>query len=84
MNEHFKQAFNGNAIYFRIGSLMFQILIAAGLFWAGATFERKTDFETYKLSQEQNRIEELKALSTISETMARLDERMKYQAQGKK
>jgi hypothetical protein len=70
--------FNGNtAIYLRIASLAFQGLIVAGVFWVGATFERKSDFEAYKAEQEKTRAEEYRAIAATSETMARLDERLK-------
>lgn len=70
--------FNGNTpIYLRIASLAFQGLIVAGVFWVGATFERKSDFETYKAEQEKVRAEEYKVIAQTSETMARLDERLK-------
>jgi hypothetical protein len=69
---------NGNmAIYLRIASLAFQGLIVAGVFWVGATFERKSDFEAYKAEQEKARADEYKVIAQTSETMARLDERLK-------
>jgi hypothetical protein len=78
MNESGKSLFNGNAaIYLRIASLAFQGLIVAGVFWVGATFERKSDFEAYKAEQEKARAEEYKVIAQTSETMARLDERLK-------
>lgn len=78
MNEQVKTLFNGNAaIFYRVGSLIIQGVIVAGMFWIGGTFERKEDFEKYKSEQEIRRMEEFKAMSQITETMARLDERMK-------
>jgi hypothetical protein len=78
MNETTKSLFNGNAaIYMRIASLAIQGLILAGVFWAGMTFVHKTDFDDYKIGQETKRAEEFKAMAQISETMARIDERLK-------
>jgi hypothetical protein len=85
MNEPIRQFLNGHtAIYFRIASLAFQGLIVAGVFWVGATFERKVDFEAYRLEQESKRSEEFKTMAQISETMARIDERLKNTEKYKK
>jgi hypothetical protein len=78
MNEATKALFNGStAIYMRIASLAIQGLILAGVFWAGMTFVHKSDFDAYKLGEEGKRAEEFKAMAQISETMARIDERLK-------
>jgi hypothetical protein len=82
VSENVKSFFNGNAaIYMRIASLAFQGLIVAGVFWVGATFERKEHFEAYRIEQEAKRVEELKAIAQVSETMARIDERLKNLAE---
>lgn len=78
MSEPGRGLFNGNtAIYLRIIGLAFQGAIVAGVFWVGATFERKTDFDAYKEQQENKRTELLQAISKTNEIMARIDERLK-------
>lgn len=78
MNEPAKGLFNGNtAIYLRVIGLAFQGAIVAGVFWVGATFQRKSDFEAYRLEQEAKRVELLQAISKSNEIMARIDERLK-------
>jgi hypothetical protein len=78
MNDSGKGLFNGNtAIYLRIIGLAFQGAIVAGVFWVGATFQRKSDFEVYRLEQETKRVELLQAISKSNEIMARIDERLK-------
>lgn len=78
-----KSVFNGNAqLYMRIASLAFQGLIVSGVFWVGATFVRKADFEAYKAQEEVKRVEELREFSKVSEIMGRLDERLKQRERG--
>ena len=67
----------------RIASLAFQGLIVAGVFWVGATFTRKSDFEEYKKQEELRRVEELREFSKVSEIMGRLDERLKQAERNK-
>jgi hypothetical protein len=65
------------AIYMRIATLAFQGLIVAGVFWVGATFTRKTDFEAYKKEQELRRVEDLRSEYQRSELLTRLEERLR-------
>ena len=67
----------------RIASLAFQGLIVAGVFWVGATFTRKAEFEDYKRQEELRRVEELREFSKVSEIMGRLDERLKQTERNK-
>lgn len=68
---------NGNGtMLVRIFMLIFQGVIMIGMFWAGATFVHKTDFDAYKETQDNRRVETLKAMSEIASTMARIDQRL--------
>ena len=88
MNEIGKGFFNGGSstIYLRIATLAFNGLIAVGMFWIGATFVRKTDFEAYKKEQEQHRAEDLKSEYQRSDLLSRLEERLRamQEREGKK
>jgi hypothetical protein len=69
---------NGSgANWSRLMMLALQGVIVVGMFWAGATFVHKTDFEAYKTEQEVRRAETFKTLSEISNIMGRIDERLK-------
>ena len=84
MNEG-KTLFNGHAaIFMRIASLAFQGLIVVGVFWVGATFERKSDFESYRREQEAKEVEHLKTEYTRSELLTRLEERLRAMQDQKK
>jgi hypothetical protein len=78
MNEPGKPFLNGSTtIYLKIIGLAFQGLIVAGVFWVGATFERKSDFEAYKKEQELHRVEDLRAEYERSNLLTRLEERLR-------
>jgi hypothetical protein len=82
VSEGLISKFNGNAaVYMRIASLAFQGIIVAGVFWVGATFERKADAQAYRIEQETKRVELLQAIAKNNEIMARIDERLKNVAE---
>jgi hypothetical protein len=85
MNEGSKSFLNGSsAIFLKVIGLAFQGLIVAGMFWVGATFERKSDFEAYKKEQDLHRMEDLKAAYEQSNLMARLAERLRIDQENQK
>jgi hypothetical protein len=85
MNEPAKLFLNGSAaIYLKIVGLAFQGLIVAGVFWVGATFERKSDFEAYKKEQDLRRMEDLRAAYEQSNLIARLAERLRIEQENQK
>jgi len=63
-----------------LAAWIFRLGLVAAMLWASNTFVSKAVYESDKRQQEERRELILKSLTTINETLVRIDEKMKNDA----